>query len=111
MSIHFRHSDHNADNKNPSWLIIGFIGISILGWLEKSFDPDSFIIMMMFFIILFLTSVSFTYFATNIVRRSIIIGSGVFGFFLLRYLQLREPFYVLLLVACLISLELYYQKR
>lgn len=93
------------------WLIVGICGLSILGWLINTHDPDSFVSLGVFFLILFITISSIAYFVTNIVRRSFLIGGGVFGLFFLRLLELRQPYYIILLIACIISLELYFQKR
>jgi hypothetical protein len=96
---------------NVIWLIIGICNISALGWLVNFMDPNYLVSLIMFFIFLFLTVFSITMFITNIVRRSLIVGSGVFVFFLLRFIGLREPLYIILLALSLISLELYFQKR
>lgn len=93
------------------WLIAALSGLSALGWLINTQEPDRPIIYFLFFSIIFCTTYSIAFFLTNIVRRSLIIASGVFGFFLLRFSGLREPIYIVLLASCLISLELYLQKR
>ena len=102
---------HIHKERDIKWLIIGVCGLSGLGWLINTQDPDYLIPLGAFFLILFITAYSFGYFLTNIVRRSVLIGSGVFVFFLLRFLGLREIWYLILLLICLISLELSLQKR
>jgi hypothetical protein len=98
-------------DRDVKWLIVGVCGLSGLGWLMNTQDPSYLIPLSTFFVILFITAYSVSYFITNIVRRSLLIGSGVFVYFLLRFLGLREIWYVILLLICLISLELYSQKR
>jgi len=77
----------------------------------NSFDPNYILPLVLFFLLLFITAFSVTYFLTNIVRRSFLTGGGVFVFFLLRFLGLREWYYVVFLGICLIFVELSFQKR
>ena len=93
------------------WLIAAISGLCALGWLVNTQEPNRPIIYSLFFSIIFCITYSIAFFLTNIVRRSLILASGVVGFFLLRLVGLREPIYILLLGSCLISLELYLQKR
>jgi len=102
---------HGHTPHNVTLLLIGICGLSGLGWLINANDPDSWRIIGAFFVLLFVSTAALSYFATNIVRRSLLIGSGVFGFFLLRFVGLRDIYYIMLLAACLISIELYFQKR
>jgi len=97
--------------RNYLWLIIGICGVSGLGWLINSFDPNYLFPLVIFFLVLFITAFSFTFYITNIVRRSLLVGSGVFVFFLLRFLGLRDWYYFVLLVICLIFVELSLQNR
>lgn len=103
---------HQMQNpRNYLWLIIGICGISGLGWLINSFDPNYLLPLVLFFLLLFITIFSLSFFITNIVRRSILIGSGVFVFSLLRFFGLREWYYALLLIVCLILIELSFQNQ
>jgi hypothetical protein len=96
---------------NIPWLLAAISALSGLAWLMNTQNPQNSLYVGLFFFLLFATSYSVTFFLTNIVRRSILMGSGVFGFFLLRFFGLREPLYIILLASLLISLELYLQKR
>jgi hypothetical protein len=109
FSEHISRAVHK--DRDTKWLIIGICGLSGLGWLINTQDPSYLIPLSVFFLILFITAYSFSYFVTNIVRRSLLLGGGVFVYFLLRFLGLREIWYVILLLICLISLELSLQKR
>lgn len=102
---------HGHTNHNVIWLIIGICGLSGLGWLINTQDPDFIVPLGAFFLLISVTAFSLTLFITNIVRRSVLVGGGVFVFFLLRFLGLRDLYYAVLLLACLISLEVYMQKR
>lgn len=98
-------------NRNIAWLLIGICALSGLGWLINTQDPNYLSSLIIFFLFIFVTVFCISMFVTNIVRRSILIGSGAFVFFLLRLLGLREPLYIILLALSLISLEFYFQKR
>jgi len=102
---------HREPQRNITWLLVGISGISGLAWLTNTQNPANPIFLLLFFVILFFTAYSLTFFITNIVRRSLLVSGGVLVFFLLRYLGLREPLYIVLLVASLVSLELSSQKR
>ena len=65
---------------------MGICGLCGLGWLTNTQDPNYLFSLIIFFLLIFVTVFSITMFVTNIVRRSILIGSGVFVFFLLRLL-------------------------
>jgi hypothetical protein len=102
---------HKEPQRNIAWLLVGISGISSLAWLTNTQNPANPIFLLLFFSILFFTVYSIAFFITYIVRRSLLISGGVFLFFFLRYLGLREPLYIVLLAASLISLELSSQKR
>lgn len=97
-------------DRNIMWLIAGLTGVSGLAWLMNSREPTNTTIPV-FFLLLFATIYSFSLYVTTIVRHSILLAGGVAGWLCLRYLELREPFYLILWVACLISLEVYLKIR
>lgn len=98
-------------SRNSWWLFIGLIGIGILSWFISTFPPKELLFRAIFFLIIFFTTTSLSLYVLNNVRRSLWMGLGITGSLLLRYLGLREPFYVVLLLASLISLEVFFQKR
>lgn len=93
------------------WLVLGITGTGGLGWFMNTFSPSSRLTICAFFALFFAASSFLGLYALNNVRRAILLGLGVSAFLLLRYLQLRHPLYVVLLVASLISLEVFFQKR
>lgn len=97
--------------RNSWWLFIGLISISVLGWFTNTFTPKNLFIQIIFFFIILATTTSLSLYLLNNVRRALWVGLGVIGFLLLRYVGLREPWYVVLLVASFLSLELFFQKR
>jgi len=96
--------------RNIRWFVPGLVGFAMLGWIVLSFPPNSWLISL-FFLLFFLSSFAVSYSLINNVRRAILINLGLVTIFVLRYLNLREPLYIILLVATLLSLELYFQKR
>jgi len=97
--------------RNVWWLVAGIFGLSGLGWFINTFGPNSFVLILLFFLIVFFTSLCFFLFLLNNVRRAILLSLGVSLFFFLRLLNLREPFYIILLVASIVSLDVYFRKR
>ena len=92
-------------------LIIGILGISGLGWFINSYAPNSAFTIFLFFVGIFLSFYPLFFYTTNNVRRAMLLTLGVLCFFLLRFVHLRHFFYIILLTASLISLEVYFQKR
>ncbi len=97
--------------RNTWWLFFGLISLSSLGWIVNTFSPKTFPILILFFLLIGCTATSLSLYALNNVRRALLIGIGVAGFLLLRFLGLREWFYGILLLASLASLEVFFQKR
>lgn len=96
--------------RNVVSLLIAITSLSAIGWLTHTHPPDTNRVIGLFFLI-FLTVVSCTLFYTESRRRALLMGIGVIVFFFLRLIDLREPIYLILLAASLISLEVYLNKR
>ncbi len=96
--------------RNVASLLVAVTGLSAIGWLTHSFPPDTNKVIGLFLLI-FLSVFSFIFFLTRSPRRALLAGIGVIIFFFLRLIELREPVYVILLAASLISLEVYLDKR
>lgn len=96
---------------NPFWLFAGIVGLSVLGWFMHTFAPNSLLLLFFFFTIVGCSAFTLTFFILNNVRRASLITLFVIGIFFLRLLGLRSPIYLLLLLASLVSLELYLRKR
>jgi len=97
--------------RNSWWLFIGVIGVSVLGWFTNTFSPKELFFRAIFFLIIFITTTSLFFYVLNNVRRALLVGIGVVSFLILRYVGLREVFYAILLLASLVSLEVFFQKR
>lgn len=81
-----------------------------MAWLINSYIPVFWSILI-FFVLLFASTSSLVLFLLNNLRRALLIGAGICGIFFLRLIELRDPLYIILLVACLVSLELYLKKQ
>ncbi len=97
--------------RNIWWLFLAIVGISSLGWFINTFSPNSWQFVVIFLLIFFVTSFWTLLYCFNNVRRAFFVSIGFTIIMALRYLQLREPQYIMLLIATLLSLELYFQKR
>ncbi|MCX6791783.1 MAG: hypothetical protein NT149_01980 [Candidatus Gottesmanbacteria bacterium] len=97
--------------RNILWLILGICGLSVLGWLVNTFPPENIPLLILFFVIIAGTVFFSSLFLFKIVRRAVLMTIGVVVWFTLRLLGLRELWYPLLLIPCLISLEILFQKR
>ncbi len=92
-------------------LILGITGLSVLGWFVNTFPPENILLLVLFFLIIAATAFFSSFFLLKIVRRAVLVTLGVVIWLILRLLGLRELWYPLLLVPCLISLEILFQKR
>lgn len=97
--------------RNMLWLILGMCGLSVLGWFSNTFPPENMLLLILFFVIITATTFFSSLFLFKIVRRSLLVTIGVAVWLGLRLLGLRELWYPLLLIPCLISLEILFQKR
>jgi len=101
----------NRPRRNILWLILGICGLSVLGWFGNTFPPENILRLVLFFAIIAATAFFSSLFLLKIVRRAFLVTLGVVIWLLLRLFGLREFWYPLLLVPCLISLEILFQKR
>lgn len=96
--------------RNIWWLILAISGLSGIAWFTNTYSPEG-TMLLVFFILLFFTSITSGLFVLNHTRRAFLFSLGVVCFFLLRLLGLREIFYPILLIICLLNLEVYLNKR
>ncbi len=92
-------------------LIAGISGLSLLGWFVNTFPPENILLLVLFFVIIAITVFFSSLFMLKIVRRAVLVTLGVVIWLTLRLFGLRELWYPLLLIPCLISLEILFQKR
>jgi len=97
--------------RNILWLILGIFGLSGLGWFGNTFRPETIPMLTLFFLIIAATAFFSSLFLFKIVRRALLVTVGVVVWLLLRLLGLRDLWYPLLLIPCLISLEILFQRR
>lgn len=97
--------------KHVLWLICGLVTGGLTAWFTYKFYPDNAFNITLFFCLLEGTILSLTYYLLNNVRRSIFIGFGIGIWLLLRLLGLHQLLYLILIVACLLSLDLLFSKK
>ncbi len=96
--------------RNVLALLTGITGVSVIGWLTQTFPPDTNLIVV-FFLLVFISGFSLMLFLTQSKRQALLFASGISTLLLLRLIGLRGALYTLLLIASLISLEVYLKKR
>lgn len=92
-------------------LIFGISWLCLLGWFVNTFQPKNVYLLILFFVIIAATTFFSSLFLLKIVRRAVLVTLGVVVWLILRLFGLREFWYPLLLVPCLISLEILFQKK
>lgn len=93
------------------WLFAGFLSVSFLGFITRTYLPESAWMVLLFLAVVALAVFSFTYYMTVSARVSILAASGIAVWLFLRYSGLREPIFPLLLLASLVSIDLYFRKK
>lgn len=93
------------------WLLAGIAGISAIGFLIHTFPPTGIAQIIAFFLLVALTLYFTLRFVVANNRWAILASLGISIFLILRMLQLREPLYLILLAAVLVSLELVFHTR
>ena len=89
--------------------MLGLIGVSGTAWLINTYAPGQPVHLVVFFVAVFVSC--FFLFLLNNVRRSTLVSLGVVLYLILRYLNLRQSYYIVLLIASLASLEIALRKR
>lgn len=97
--------------RNIWWLLLGICGLSGLAWFANTFSPDSALKIVEFLLILAVSAFLLAQYLLNNVRRATLLSIGLTTIFILRFLGLRDPIYIILLLATLASLELLLSKR
>ncbi|MFZ5845364.1 MAG: hypothetical protein ACOY0S_02740 [Patescibacteria group bacterium] len=93
------------------WLVLGLVGLVGLVGLINFYPPSSWLLISIFFLTVLLSSFFLSLYLLHNVRRAILLSCGLTVFFLLRLFGLRQPLYLILLAASLVSLELLFYKR
>lgn len=87
------------------------VSFSALAWLVNTYPPQYLVHRIIFFFVVFLSVFFLFFYLLKRLRWALLIGFGVATFLWLRLMNLREPFYVVLLLASLVSLEVFFRKR
>ncbi len=100
------------ERKRPVWLLFAAVfSVTGIAWMINAFTPYRPQYIASFFLLFFTAVFSLVRFFLVRTRVALLVSLGCTGFLLLRYLHLREPVYVVLLLASLVSLELALVKR
>ena len=102
---------HEKHPRSIWWLVLGITSFSVFAWFINSYEPNSWKLFVIFFVLISVSSCWTLLYCLNNVRRAILLSLGLTTYLILRSLNLREPLYLILLLACLTSLELLLTKR
>lgn len=97
--------------RKKSHLVLGIIFILALLIVVVFFPPEEFLIKFLFFLLLFAALFYLLRFALNPTRRALLISAGITLLLLLRALGLRHWLYPLLIVALILSVEIYARRE
>ncbi|MBU1473102.1 hypothetical protein KKB64_04965 [Patescibacteria group bacterium] len=92
------------------WLMLGIINLTGFVSFVNFIAPGKTIYLVIFFVLIFLSTVFLSFYVLNNVRRGLLIACGVVVFLFLRLWGLYEPMYLGLLIASLLSLELVFRN-
>src|SRR3989344_6173884 len=102
---------HEKHPRSIWWLVLGLTSFSGFAWFINSYEPNALHLFGIFFVLLFVSCFWILLYLLNNVRRSVLLSLGLTTYLVLQILNLREPLYLILLLACLTSLELLLSKR
>ena len=102
---------HLRQKRKLGWLILGLTGLASLAFWVYFFSPDKLLTLIVFYLLVGLSSFFLVLFILNHRRRAVLISCGLVLFLFMRQLELRQPIYLLLILATLVSLELYAWKK
>lgn len=97
--------DRHKHSRNPLLLFWGLTGFFLLAAYINVFVPNALPPLILFFLILYLSLYLVTFYLIPHTRHALLITTGVVLYLGLRFLELRQPVYVLLLIASLVALE------
>ena len=116
--------------KRPFWfLILSLLSLAAIIYLIVSFNPSSKLhlplealakwgitnyqlpVLPIFFLLLFTFCLSLAAYLSRNLRRATTIGLLIITYLIFRMLHLNSPYFLLLLIALFITLELFFKKR
>ena len=111
LQLVYNKNMHLRQKRKLGWLILGLTGLASLAFWVYFFSPDKLLTLIVFYLLVGLSSFFLVLFILNHRRRAVLISSGLVLFLFMRQLELRQPVYLLLILATLVSLELYAWKK
>lgn len=97
--------------RNINYLIFSIIGLCGLAWFITGVSPDILWMQGIFYAALGIIMFCLGMFVFASKKEAFLISIGSIVYFILRSLNLRHPLYLLLLVAVLSSINVYYNKQ
>jgi len=103
--------DRHKPARNPYLLISGVSGYILLAGFVNVFPPDNAWKISLFIIIFSVSSGLIVQYLFRTMQQSLLLGTGLALFLILRIFGLRSPIYAVLLLVCILSLELTLRKQ
>jgi len=97
--------------RNINYLIGSIVGLCGLAWFVNGVSPESIVMQVAFYAILSIVTFSLGIYIFTSIKEAFLVSIGSVICLFLRSLNLRHPIYVILLVAVLCSINVYYNKR
>lgn len=97
--------------RNINYLIFSVVGLCALASFISIVPPDTIAIQGIFYAVLGIILFCLSMFVFASKQEAIIITIGGIVYFLLRFLNLRHPLYLILLIACCISIQIMISKK
>ena len=103
--------DRHKRERNPVLLCLGVSGLIGLSAYVNAFPPDSPFILAGFFSLLATSIGLMGAYVFRRTRHAVLLAVGLSLYLFLRYLGLRQVFYVILLIASIIALEYLWKEN
>lgn len=103
--------ERHKRERNSVFLFLGASGVIVLSAYVNAFPPDSPIILAGFFLLLATSIGLIGAYIFRRTRHAILLAIGVSLYLFLRYLGLRQPFYLVLLIASIIAIEYLWKEN
>jgi FtsH-binding integral membrane protein len=98
-------------DRNINYLIFTIVGLCGIAWFMNGVSPEAPWGQLFFYVFLGIISFCLGMYILASKKEALLVAIGAIVYFLLRSLNLRHPIYLILLIAVLYSIRVYYNKR
>lgn len=97
--------------RNINYLIFAIVGLCALASFISIVPPETIIVQYIFYAILEIIMFCLSMFIFASKKEALLISIGSIVYFLLRFLNLRHPLYLILLISCCVSIQIMISKK